>query len=176
MSVLRYALLGLSCAAGSASAQENFTVPDVRFMQVPEAKAVMKAAGFAGNFEEDQSSLCASVVDGRIVELGEVCHQVPYAGMPFRRRGTVSLRVQREDPRHGHVGQRLEWHLMPKLTGMTEAEALAAMLAAGFSVRDRIRVQHVADFNCEPARVCRSRPDALMRAGQHEDKLIVVGK
>ena len=174
--IVTLVLAGAQFSAARAVAQDLFTAPDVRFTTVQEAQATMRKAGFVGAFEEDHRSLCGSVVDDRIVELGHVCHQVPYPGATFRKAARAQFRVQREDPRHGRVGELLEWHLMPKVVGMTEEEALAVVRDAGFTAMEHISVRYIADFNCQPKRVCSTSPSGHSRAGQNETKSIVIGK
>ncbi len=157
-------------------AQDLFTAPDVRFMALQQAQATMREAGFLGRFEEDDRSSCGSVVDDRIVELGHVCHQVPYPGKQHSKKTWVQLRIQREDPRVGRIGEALEWRLVPKLVGTSEQEALAALREAGFTVPGRIRISHVVDFNCQAGRVCRTYPAGFTRAGVHSDMHLVLGK
>jgi beta-lactam-binding protein with PASTA domain len=151
-----------SLAALPASAQDIATVPDVRFMRVDQALDALRRAGFT-RIEEATSQLCGSVLDGRIVELGVVCQQSLSPGTLHRPAAPVRLTVQRQDPRKGRVGTSLEWRLLPKLEGMTEAEALATLRESGFTDRERIIITYVADFNCQPGRVCRMYPSGNSR-------------
>lgn len=165
----------MALPSAPARADGDLVMPDLRFMPIDKAEAALKTAGFQGTVTREDS-LCGSVVDGRIVELGQVCAQFPPAG---RRQGPklpVSLRAQTEDPRHGNLGKVNEWHLMPKVVGMTLAEARAALKQAGFTDEETINEQTVSEAGCQAGRVCRSYPDGLERAGQHSGKTLFVGR
>lgn len=165
------ATFGSPTAGGQAG---NATVPTVFLLQRDAALAAIKQAGFTGEVTFDDT-LCGSAVDGQIVERGAVCYQHPAAGQVMGTRLPMVLRVQTEDPRHGKVGQFGEWHLMPKLAGMTLEDAQRAMRVAGFT-DDMTQVSTIEEPGCAPLRVCRTFPDALARAGQTSGRVIYVGR
>jgi len=152
----------------------HVTIPNVFKLKKADAVAALRRAGVQGDIEDD-SSLCGSTFDGKIVELGEVCYQQPAAGQVQGARLVVSLRVQTEDPRHGDIGKNTEWRLMPSVTGKPYEQALAEMHHAGFENDDRIRRFMVDDASCKPGIVCRQYPDAMERAGLNDDKILYVG-
>ncbi len=161
-----------SSSSSSSSSSGQVTIPEVRFMARADALAALKKAGVTGTIDEKQQ-LCGSVVDGRIVEKGQVCQQFPPAGRVQGGRLPVSIVVQPEDPRHGHIGELIEWHLMPDVTGMAPDRAMVALKAAGFTRMDRITEQRVNE--CAPNVVCRTYPEKLHRAGQNDGKIVYVG-
>jgi hypothetical protein len=130
-----FGLSGLGGSGRDPNAQA--TIPDVFKMRKDDAIAAMRRAGVQADISED-SSLCGSVVEGKLVETGEVCYQFPPPGRVQGARLPVSIRIQTEDPRHGNIGKVSEWRLMPKLVGLTYEKALAEMRRAGFTRDDRL--------------------------------------
>jgi beta-lactam-binding protein with PASTA domain len=174
---LLVALGGLvgSLTALPSSAQDMATMPDVRFMPVDQALETLRHAGFT-RIEEATSNLCGSVIDDRIVEMGQVCQQSVRAGRPVLRAGTIRLTVQREDPRKGYIGEGREWRLLPRTEGMTEEQAVAALHEAGFTDRERIDIRYVSDFNCQSGRVCRMYPPGYSRTALADKTRLIIGK
>jgi predicted RNA binding protein YcfA (HicA-like mRNA interferase family) len=163
-----------SSGGGSGtSSSAQFTMPDLFRMKKDDAIKALQRAGFQGNITWDDQ-LCGSVVEGQIVERGEVCRQSPVAGREQPARLPVRLLVQPEDPRHGKVGQFMEWHLMPDVVGMHVDKALAAMKAAGFK-SERTRVDRREEPGCKPNLVCRTYPNGMERSGQGSDRVLIVG-
>jgi beta-lactam-binding protein with PASTA domain len=138
-------------------------------MPIDKALGILRSAGFT-KIEEATSQLCGSVMEGRIVELGEVCQQSLAPGQRTRPHFPLRLTVQRQDPRKGRVGEALEWRLLPKLEGMTEDEALASLREAGFTDRQRIIIKYVTDSSCQPGRVCRMHPSGNSRVSINTHK------
>ena len=165
---------GFSTSSPTATAAGNVTIPNVIKLKKDDAVAALRRAGLQGDIDFDDS-LCGSTVDGKIIELGEVCYQHPAAGQRQGARLVVSLRGQTEDPRHGEIGRNNEWRLMPNVVGMTYDEAVAAMRRAGFERTERIQSTISDDAGCKPNLVCRQYPDALMRAGLDDGKILYVG-
>ncbi len=163
-----------STSPSSASSDGSVTLPDVFKLKKDDAIAALRKAGVQGDIEQDDS-LCGSTVDGKIIELGEVCYQQPAAGRRQGARLVVSLRVQTEDPRRGDVGRITEWRLMPNMIGMTYDQAVAAMKSAGFDKIEHIKTTDADDAGCRPSLVCRQYPDVLVRAGLNDDKLLYIG-
>ena len=168
------------CAASMSRLQTGITgqpgtmsMPDLFRMSKTKAVATLKLAGHAGDVSWDDQ-LCGSVVEGTIIEQGEVCRQSPAAGTSSSTRTAVRLLVQLEDPRHGNVGKTGEWHLLPAVVGMTLDDAQAAMRAAGFT-DERTHVDEANEPGCKPRRVCRTYPVALERAGQNSDRYLTLG-
>ncbi|MBK9031568.1 MAG: PASTA domain-containing protein [Myxococcales bacterium] len=164
---------GSSSSGGGGSSSAQFTMPDLFRMKKDDAIKALQQAGFQGDISWDDQ-LCGSVVEGQLVELGEVCRQSPPAGREQPARLPVRLLVQPEDPRHGKVGQFGEWHLMPEVVGLHVDKALAAMKAAGFK-DERTRVDRREDKSCKPNYVCQTYPAAMERAGQGSDRVLIVG-
>ena len=160
-------------ARGTTAGPETMVMPALFKMPKDVAVAALAKMGFHGELAWDDQ-LCGSVVDGQIVETGEVCRQQPLAGREVSTRSRVSLLLQREDPRHGHVREFGEWHLMPAVVGMALDEARATMLDAGFTDGHN-RIDYVEEAGCQPMRVCRSYPVALERANQGSDRVLTVG-
>lgn len=156
-----------------ASGTDSMVMPDLFRMTKANAIAALERGGFAGEIAWDDQ-LCGSVVDGQIVELGEVCRQEPPAGRQVSTRQRVKILVQPEDPRHGHVGEFGEWHLMPQVVGLPVDRAKAAMLEAGFT-DGRNRIDYVVEPTCPVMQVCRSYPAAFERVGQGSDRVLTVG-
>jgi hypothetical protein len=171
---------GLAGSGGSttgpdgAASNGQFTVPDVFGMSKDAAIAELRKAGHTGDVSEDRST-CGSVVDGRIIEIGEVCNQSPGAGNVTSARLSITLRVQKADPRHGNVGTSTEWHLMPDIVGMPLEKARAVMRSFGFTEDDRILLGFVEEAGCAPLTVCRTIPAALSRSSLGSDKAVFVG-
>jgi beta-lactam-binding protein with PASTA domain len=130
----------------------------------------LKLAGHTGDVSWDDQ-LCGSVVEGQIIERGEVCRQAPAAGQELSVGAPVRLLVQPEDPRHGEVGQFGEWHLMHDVVGLPLDQAQAAMRAAGFT-DENTHVDEREDPACRPRIVCKTYPGALERAGQGSDRYL----
>lgn len=166
---------GKSGSWGSGGAKEpgKVVIPNMFKMKKADEIAALKKAGFAGSLYDD-SSLCGSVVEGKIIELGEVCYHHPVAGTETSARLPMTLRVQTEDPRHGKIGEFMEWHLMPQVVGMHVEKAKRAMLDAGFNEK-KTRIDYREDPACKPNIVCRQYPEGMTRGGQGSDRVLVVG-
>lgn len=168
------------CAAGMSRLKSGISgkpgmmsMPDLFRMSKAKAITTLKLAGHTGDVRWDDQ-LCGSVVDGKIIEKGEVCRQTPAAGQETSAQTLVTILVQPEDPRHGKVGQFGEWHLMPDVIGMPLDRAQVAMREAGFT-DDKTHVDESDDSTCKPRIVCRSYPQALERTGQASDRYLTVG-
>jgi hypothetical protein len=148
-------------------------MPDLIRMSKGDAEAKLNALGLTGTVEYDKS-LCGNTVNGQLVELGEVCYQSPAAGTTQSSRVPITLRVQDEDPRHGKIGEHMEWHLIPNVIGMTLEDAKKAMVEAGFRNEQRTQVIPVDDQGCEPGRVCRTMPSPMLRWGLNSDRILYV--
>lgn len=157
-----------------ADTNGQVTIPDVFKLPRAQAIAALRKAGVQGDIDED-SNLCGSAVNGRIVETGEVCQQQPPAGRVQGARLVVTLTVQTEDPRHGDVGRVTEWRLMPDLTGKTFEQALATMRSAGFADDDQLQQTWADETSCKPNVVCRQYPEPNVRAGLHDGKVVYLG-
>lgn len=161
--------------SGGGDANASVTIPNVFKLTKEQAIAALRQAGVQGNIVED-SSLCGSLVEGAIIERGEVCHQHPPAGRTQGARLVVSLRVQTEDPRRGNVGRVNEWRLMPKLVGLTYEQAVAEMRRVGFTRDDRLRHVWADETSCKANIVCKQYPEPLERAGLNDGKVVYVGQ
>ena len=161
--------------SGSNGSSGMITVPDVFGMPKERAVAELRRAGIQGSIVDD-SSLCGSIVEGRIIEIGQVCYQHPVPGRVQGARLPISLRVQTENPWHGNIGEHTEWRLMPKLVGMGVEQARAEMQRVGFHRDDRIYVQWVDKPGCKPLTVCETHPSAMTRVGLASNKVISVGR
>jgi hypothetical protein len=158
--------------AGGASSR-TIVLPDLIRMTKAQAITALAVAGFEGDIDWDDQ-LCGSVIDGVIIEKGQVCRQHPPAGREQPSRLPITLLIQPEDPRHGNVGKFGEWHLMPDVVGMPVDQARAAMRAAGFT-DEHTHLDLREEPDCKPSRVCRTYPGALERAGQSSDRVLFVG-
>jgi hypothetical protein len=164
---------GGSSGNGSSGSSHSFVMPDLFRMTKDQAVAALKQAGFDGNIDWDDQ-LCGSVVEGQIIEKGQVCRQSPPAGREQSSRLPLTILVQPEDPRHGRVGQFGEWHLMPNVVGMPIEKAKVAMRTAGFT-EERTHIDARAESGCKPNHVCRTYPEGLTRAGQTSDRYLIIG-
>jgi beta-lactam-binding protein with PASTA domain len=162
-----------SSGRGGSSSSRTIVIPDLFRMTKADAETALKRAGFEGTIDWDDQ-LCGSVVEGQIIETGQVCRQHPPAGREQPSRLPITILVQPEDPRHGRVGQFGEWHLMPNVVGMPLDKAKAAMRAAGFT-EERTHIDARAEPGCQPNRVCRTYPEGLTRAGQSSDRYLIIG-
>jgi len=99
--------------ASGADMSGQITMPDVFKLPRDQATAALRRAGVEGEIHEE-ASLCGTIVNGRIVETGEVCEQQPAAGRQQGARLSVTVRFQTEDPRHGNAGKPTEWRLIAK--------------------------------------------------------------
>ncbi|MEJ7602278.1 MAG: hypothetical protein WKG01_30555 [Kofleriaceae bacterium] len=156
-------------------ASGNVTVPNVFAMPKDQAIAALRRAGVQGDIGDD-SGLCGSVVEGRVIDVGAVCYQHPAPGAVQGARLSARLRVQSENPWHGNAGKLTEWHLMPNLVGMPVEQARAEMKRVGFERDDRVFLQWVDEPSCQPRTVCRTNPDSMSRAGINSDKIVYVGR
>ena len=104
-----------------------------------------------------------------------VCYQTPAPGTKQRDHYPVTLVVQNEDPWHGNAGKVTEWHLMPKLKGMTLEAARTEMKRVGFTSEDNITLEYTGNPTCEPNIVCVTYPPEMSRAGLHSSKTIRAG-
>jgi hypothetical protein len=165
---------GPASGGPAASTSADFTMPNLFRMKKDDAVKALERAGFRGSITWDDQ-LCSSVIDGQIVERGEVCRQHPPAGRTQSAKLPAKLLVQPEDPRHGNLGHpTLEWHLMPDVIGMSVEQALAAVKAAGLT--DVLtRVSQVEEPGCKPNIVCRTYPRALSRSNQGSSRVLSVG-
>ena len=156
-------------------ANGNITIPNVLWMSRDQAISELRRAGFQGNVTDDDS-LCGSLMDGRVIELGQVCYQHPPAGRQQGARLPVSIRVQTENPWHGNAGKVTEWRLMPNLVGMTVDQARTEMKRVGFDRDDQVLLNWVDEPSCKPLTVCRTHPEALQRVGLSSNKVVFVGR
>ena len=161
--------------ASGADTNGNATIPDVFKLPKDQAIAALRHAGVQGDISEN-SSLCGSVVNGKIVEKGEICYQHPVGGTVQGARLSVEITVQTEDPRHGGIGTVTEWRLMPNLIGKTYEQAIAEMHRVGFQRDDRIEQTWADETSCKPNIVCKQYPDVMERAGLNDGKVIYVGQ
>jgi hypothetical protein len=163
-----------STGGGGPSASGAAVVPNVVLLPRGQAEAVLRSAGFTEPVNFDTSA-CGSTVDNKtVVELGQVCYQMPAAGREASPRLPVTLRVQHEDPWRGRSASGRAWFLMPDLAGMPLATARARLRALGFAKEPLI--SFVQEPGCRPNVVCRSSPDPLSRADTSSDKVLVVGQ
>ncbi|NVB83983.1 MAG: hypothetical protein HOV81_36745 [Kofleriaceae bacterium] len=166
---------GVSSSSSGSGESVPVTIPNVFKMKKEQAIAELRRAGVQGDISEE-SSLCGSVVEGRVIEMGEVCYQHPPGGRVQGSRLVVSIVVQTEDPWHGNVGTHNEWRLMPKLVGMTVDQARAEMSRVGFQRDERVQLVIADEAECKPNIVCRQYPGPLDRAGINDGKIIYVGR
>ena len=167
--------IGVGSGTSSTGAAGQFTVPNLFGLSQEQAIAALRRAGYQGDASED-SSLCGSVVDGRVMELGQVCYQHPPAGRVQGARLPISIRVQRESPWHGNAGKATEWRLMPTLVGMSVEQARARLKQVGFSREDLVRVTWLDEPGCRPLTVCRTHPSPLERAGVNSEQVVFAGR
>jgi len=160
--------------ASGADTSGQVTIPDVFKLPRAQAIAALRKAGVQGDIDEE-TGLCGSLVNGRIVELGEVCQQQPVGGRVQGARLVVSITVQTEDPRRGDIGKITEWRLMPDLAGKTFDQALATMRSAGFTDDAQLQQTWADETSCKPNVVCRQYPNAMARAGLHDGKVVYLG-
>jgi hypothetical protein len=161
--------------ANGPDASGNITIPNVFGMSKEQALAELQRVGFRGT-PSDDSSLCGSVVDGRVIEIGQVCFQHPAPGRVQGARLPISLRVQTENPWHGNIGKPNEWRLMPNVINKNVEEARAELKRVGFSRDDRVLLQLVDDPSCKPLIVCRTYPEPMQPAGVSSDKIVFAGR
>jgi hypothetical protein len=160
---------------GAPDTNGNITIPNVFGMTKEQALVELQRAGFQGTVHDD-SSLCGSIVDGRVIEIGQVCYQQPSEGRVQGARLPVSLRVQTENPWHGNVGKVTEWRLMPNVINKSVEEARAELKRVGFSREDRVLLQWVDETSCKPRIVCRTYPEPMERVGMSSGKVIYAGR
>lgn len=160
--------------ASGADMSGQITMPDVFKLPRDQATAALRRAGVEGEIHEE-ASLCGTIVNGRIVETGEVCEQQPAAGRQQGARLSVTVRFQTEDPRHGNAGKPTEWRLMPNLVGLTFEQALVAMRRAGYVEDERLQQVWADETSCKPSLVCRQYPEANARAGLQDGKAVYMG-
>ncbi len=147
---------------GGPDANGNVTIPDLFGMTREQAAAAVAQAGVSPELREEPA-MCGSVVNGQIVEVGQVCMQRPQAGTTQSARLAVGVTLQDEDPRHGGQGSS-EWRLMPQLVGLTLDEARTAMRAAQFEGGARVKLYRIREAGCTPETICRSSPEGMSRS------------
>jgi len=153
----------------------NLTIPDLFAMSNAQALEALRSSGHQGSVSYDDS-LCGSVVAGRVIERGQVCHQHPAPGTKQRPRLSITIRLQSENPWVGNEGKPTEWRLMPNLIGLELEKARAEMTRVGFDREDRIQLSWLDDGTCQPNIVCKTYPEAMERFGVNSDKIVVVGR
>ena len=161
--------------AAGADGRANITVPNVFAMSRDRAVEALRRAGVQGSVSDD-SSLCGSVTEGRVIEVGQVCYQHPPPGRVQGARLSVSLRVQTQNPWHGNQGRPNEWRLMPNVIGMSLEHARAVLQRVGFTREDRLSMVWVDEPGCTPLTVCRTYPPPMERAGLSSSKFIYAGR
>lgn len=162
-----------SSSGAQASSSGSITVPELVWLSEADARSALARAGHTGTVSVD-TSLCGSTLDGKVVALGIVCYQHPPAGREQGARLPIQIKVQTEDPYHGRIGEHTEWHLMPDVVGMTVADARVALLEAGFTLAERIKISEVNQPACPVGRVCKTYPEALNRLGLRSDMVLYV--
>lgn len=160
--IVKSGTMGTQTGGGGPDANGNVTIPDLFGMTREQAAEAVAQAGVSRELSEEPA-MCGSVVNGQIVEIGQVCTQRPLAGTTQSARLAVAVTLQDEDPRHGGQGS-TEWRLMPQLVGLTLDEARTAMRAAQFEGGARVKLYRVREAGCTPDKICRSSPDGMSRA------------
>jgi beta-lactam-binding protein with PASTA domain len=153
----------------------DITIPSIFGMSKDVAIATLRRAGYQGTVTLGDH-LCGSVVDGRVIEIGQVCEQHPGAGQVQGARLPIRITVQTESPWAGNFGRENEWRLMPKLVGKSLDQARTEMQRVGFVRNGRVHVAFVDEPGCAPMMVCRTNPDALVRAGVNSVMTFYVGR
>jgi beta-lactam-binding protein with PASTA domain len=166
---------GGGAGASPAGGAGQITVPSLFGLPKEQAIAALRRAGYQGDPSED-SSQCGSVVDGRVMELGQVCYQHPPAGRTQGARLPISIRVQRGSPWHGNAGRANEWRLMPALIGMSVEQAQARLQEVGLARGAGVRVMWVDEPGCRPRTVCRTEPAPLERAAVSRPQVVFAGR
>lgn len=161
--------------AGPSGDRGNLTVPDVTFMTRAQADAAIARAGFTSPPSIDDSSLCGSTVDKKVVELGHVCYQHPPAGRQQGARIPIRIRVQTENPYGGELGGGRRWFLLPDLVGVHVDRAKARLKELGFVTKE-VKITYSDDPSCKPNIVCKTIPEGLSRTDTTSDKLFYVGR
>jgi beta-lactam-binding protein with PASTA domain len=164
----------LSTRGSSGGGDDAITVPDLFLRTRAEAEAALAQAGYQREVQVD-TSLCGSVVDGKVVEQGRVCSQSPAAGARSSPRVPIYIRLQTENPWHGQLGGGRSWFLMPDLTGIPLEKATAKIKALGFTTKD-VKLSYIDDGSCAPNQVCRTYPERLTRTDTTSDKVFYVGR
>jgi beta-lactam-binding protein with PASTA domain len=161
--------------ASGASTEGMVTIPNLFGLTREQAEVELRRAGHQGSVV-DGSSQCPSVLEGRVIELGQVCYQHPAAGQVQGARLPVSLHVQTQNPWHGDVGKPTEWRLMPNLVGMHVDQAREEMRRVGFTRDERVLIHWVDAPGCSPLTVCETYPAAMTRVGLESEKIISIGR
>ncbi|HEU0035552.1 MAG TPA: PASTA domain-containing protein [Kofleriaceae bacterium] len=151
----------------------SVTMPNLFGMTRAEAEATLARLGFQKPLSIDDHSLCGSVVDGKIVELGRVCYQSPAPGQSTSTTLTSSVRIQTENPYGGTLPGGRTWFLMPNLVGQPVDAARAKLRELGYVTKD-VKIAYVDD--CGPNLVCRTGPEPLTRTDTTSDKVFWVGR
>lgn len=119
---------------------------------------------------------CPSAVGERIIEIGQICAYWPINTRSFSPSNrTIRVTVQQKDPRHGNLGSKLEWHLMPNVIGMSADEARAELARVGLANQSQTEIVRVEEHSCSPDRVCRTYPGANERSGVNSGRILYVG-
>lgn len=161
--------------ARASGSRARITVPNLFRMQERDAIAALREAGFTGRLSYNQSA-CPSVVDGHIIETGQICYQHPPAGRLQGARLPISVTVQRDNPRHGAIGRNTEWRLLPDLVGMHIDQAKKTLREAGFPIEAPTQFIRRQVPGCKPDHVCSMYPQGLKRSSLRSGRAIVVGE
>jgi beta-lactam-binding protein with PASTA domain len=119
-----------------------------------------------------KDSSCGSVVKGKVIEKGHVCHQSPAAGQKSSTKLSVGIRVQHENPWRGDLANGRFWFLMPDMTGWQVDKARAKLKELGYQGELSV----FTDPKCKAGVVCKQSPRALERADNTSGKSITVGQ
>jgi len=167
--------LPVGAASPSTGGSRSVTTPNVLFMSRYEAEAALRLAGFERGVSVDDSSLCGSTVERKVVELGHVCHQAPAGGQPGSSSIPVILRVQTQNPYRGDLGNGRFWFLLPDFKGVPVDAARAKVRALGYTTKE-VQIAYVDRPGCAPSTVCETVPEGLSRADSTSDMLFYAGR
>lgn len=151
-------------------------LPNLVGLTVQDATKELTRAGVNARVEPNPTSqACPSVVEQRIIEIGQICAYWPTNTNSFSPSNrTVRVTVQQADPRGGNVGSRLEWRLMPNVVGMSLEQAKAELAKIGLA-NDKTQISRVVDSSCVAGVVCRTYPNANERSGVASSRVLYVG-
>lgn len=150
-------------------------VPDLFGMTPDAARATVKTAGFdPDKFVVLESNYICRYADERdMVDQGSICKQEPTAGAEVDVTRKIEVTIEHDTFERGALGTPNEWRRMPDLIGMSHSEAEAALVSAGFKMKDfRIDWQQ----GCSLDAVCDTTPPPKGRKVLAREGVITIGK
>lgn len=137
-------------------------MPALAGLSLDQAKEVLTKAGFnLDKFKVLTDSECTYKDEKDMKPKGTICSQEPAPNIKAQPTARLEVTIEEDDYEEGGVGSPSAWKRMPKLDGMTESAAKAALRNKGFA-DDEFDFQHEQGCGAVGL-VCRTTPEGLQR-------------